>query len=204
MVTFRCKPSRVRRQPSIDSIPLRCRGGRGESQGSPCANWAWPPAWPLAVRPAGSLEAPRARVGPEDPFCGERLERIFGCPCGWRGRPGQCAAFRPRAGDLSGDSRNSRVPDSLVLAAGRSTGRYGGGTARGRSPGPPGAAARRARWASAHRARRKLPPANGAAPDLTPAAYGGSSGRLSPIRLTRPLLAFTSQAVRPGAPQVRP
>ena len=24
----------------------------------------------LAVRPAGSLEAPRARVGPEDPFCG--------------------------------------------------------------------------------------------------------------------------------------
>ena len=23
----------------------------------------------LAVRPAGSLEAPRARVGPEDPFC---------------------------------------------------------------------------------------------------------------------------------------
>jgi hypothetical protein len=25
----------------------------------------------------------------------ERLERIFGCPCGWRGRPGQCAAFRP-------------------------------------------------------------------------------------------------------------
>ena len=31
----------------------------------------------------------------------ERLERIFGCPCGWRGRPGQCAAFRPRACDLS-------------------------------------------------------------------------------------------------------
>ncbi len=24
----------------------------------------------LAVRPAGSLEAPRARVGPDDPFCG--------------------------------------------------------------------------------------------------------------------------------------
>ncbi len=25
----------------------------------------------------------------------ERLERIFGCPCGWRERPGQCASFRP-------------------------------------------------------------------------------------------------------------
>ena len=24
----------------------------------------------LAVRPAGAAEAPRARVGPEDPFCG--------------------------------------------------------------------------------------------------------------------------------------
>jgi len=55
----------------------------------------------LAVRPAGSAEAPRARAGPEDAFCGavfaERLERIFGCPCGWRGRAGQCAAFRPRS-----------------------------------------------------------------------------------------------------------
>ncbi len=51
-------------------------------------------------------EAPRARVGPEDAFCGavfaERLERIFGCPCGWRGRPGQCAAsFRPGGCSLS-------------------------------------------------------------------------------------------------------
>src|SRR3974390_1180868 len=53
----------------------------------------------LAVRPAGSAEAPTARVGPEDAFCeavfAERLARIFGCPCGWRGRRGQCAAFRP-------------------------------------------------------------------------------------------------------------
>ena len=58
----------------------------------------------LAVRPAGSTEAPRARVGPEDAFCGavfaERVERIFGCPCGWRGRPGQCAAFRPGRCDI--------------------------------------------------------------------------------------------------------
>src|ERR1017187_10371614 len=38
----------------------------------------------LAVRPTGSAEAPRARAGPEDAFCGavcaERLERIFGLP----------------------------------------------------------------------------------------------------------------------------
>ena len=30
----------------------------------------------------------------------ERLERIFGCPCGWRGRHGQCAAFRPGRCDI--------------------------------------------------------------------------------------------------------
>ena len=44
----------------------------------------------------------------------ERLERIFGCPCGWRGRPGQCAAFRPRAGDLSGDRVARALPDGPV------------------------------------------------------------------------------------------
>jgi hypothetical protein len=36
----------------------------------------------------------------------ERLERIFGCPCGWRGRPGQCAAFRPNPYDLSPGDRD--------------------------------------------------------------------------------------------------
>ena len=49
----------------------------------------------LAVRPAALAEAPR-KGGPEDAFCGavcaERVERIFGCPCEWRGQPGQCAA----------------------------------------------------------------------------------------------------------------
>jgi hypothetical protein len=58
----------------------------------------------LAVRPTESAEAPRARVGPEDAFCGaifaKWLERIFGCPCGWRGRPGQTAAFRPGVSDF--------------------------------------------------------------------------------------------------------
>ena len=78
----------------------------------------------LAVRPAGSAEAPRARVGPEDAFCGavfaERLERIFGCPCGWRGRPGQCAAFRPADCDLSpGDRRTWRETTAPPARAAR-------------------------------------------------------------------------------------
>jgi hypothetical protein len=30
----------------------------------------------------------------------KRLERIFGCPCGWRGQPGQCAAFGSGLCDL--------------------------------------------------------------------------------------------------------
>ena len=86
----------------------------------------------LAVRPTGSAEAPRARVGPEDAFCGavfaERVERIFGCPCGWRGRPGQCAAFRPGVWDFSpGDRctwRKTTGPASSQSAG--PTARYGG------------------------------------------------------------------------------
>jgi integrase len=46
----------------------------------------------------------------------ERLERIFGCPCGWRGRPGQCAAFRAGGCGLShGDRRTRRERDGLAL-----------------------------------------------------------------------------------------
>ena len=51
-------------------------------------------AWPSPSRPAGSAEAPgstarrrRVRAG-----CGR------GAPLGWRGRPGQCATFRPAPG----------------------------------------------------------------------------------------------------------
>ena len=76
----------------------------------------------LAVRPAGSLEAPRARVGPEDPFCGAVRKdlrvplRVEGAARTMRGVPSPCAVTFP------GDRRNSREADGLVLAAGRGTG----------------------------------------------------------------------------------
>jgi hypothetical protein len=74
------------------------------TRGSPRVCRAWPPAWPSPSGPQGRQRSPRERVGPEDSFCGagcaERLERIFGCPCGWRGWPGQCAAFRTRSRDF--------------------------------------------------------------------------------------------------------
>jgi hypothetical protein len=99
--------------------------------GSLRAYRAWPSAWPSPSGPQGSAEAPRARVGPEDAFCGagfaERLERIFGCPCGWRGRPGQCAAFRPSYCDIftAIGAPGARVTALAVVLAGAAAG-YGG------------------------------------------------------------------------------
>ena len=104
----------------------------------------------------------------------ERLERIFGCPCGWRGRPGQCAAFRPHRCDVLRRRRYWRVPDGLAcLADGRGTGRYGGHRTRPVT-GATGRGSSARRRALARRARRKLPPPPTVRrPALTPAAYGG-------------------------------
>jgi hypothetical protein len=102
-------------------------------EGSPRADRAWPPAWPSPSGPQGRQRSPRARVGPEDPFCGagfaERLERIFGCPCAWRGRPGQCAAVRPCACDpfarrLARLARDDRP--GQFIPCGTCSVRYGG------------------------------------------------------------------------------
>ena len=93
----------------------------------------------------------------------ERLERIFGCPCGWRGRPGQCAAFRSRLCDSSpgGRTPGARLDGRRCLQA-RHLGGMGGphaapyrGAERGSSSG---------RRASARRARRKLPPRDNGIP----------------------------------------
>jgi len=87
----------------------------------------------------------------------ERLERIFGCPCGWRGRPGQCAAFRPgdRAFSPATGASGARLK-AWFLLAGASPGRYGGNRRR---PviGATGRGSSARRRASARRARRKLP-----------------------------------------------
>ena len=101
--------------------------------------------------------------------------------------------------------RVSCEADGLILADQPQHRADTAGTACGRSPGPPGAAARRARWASAHRARRKLPHHQRRAPDLTLAAYGGPTlaAHLSPVGAPN-FSRFTVPAVWLGAPKVRP
>ncbi len=157
--------------------------------------------------PVGSAEAPRARVGPEDAFCGtgfaERLERIFGCPCGWRGRPGQCAAFRPGDGDIFTAPGPLGARVTGWLSCWRARQRDTAGTASGRSPGcrvrqPP------RRRACVRRTRRKLPPRNGETPGEPRPPTAGHPGRSSRLNCSRPPSLFTSQAVRLGAPEVRP
>jgi hypothetical protein len=139
----------------------------------------------LAVRPAGSAETPRARVGPEDAFCGagfaERLERIFGCPFGWRGRPGQCAAFRP--GELTfrpATGAPGAIPDGLTSSRRAAPGTLrrgpvvagGGDAVRG---------SRRGRRARVRRTRRSCRPAT-----ARPPATSSASRRLIPAALQSP------------------
>ena len=83
--------------------------------------------------------------------------------------------------------------DAWTVPAGAHRG-FAARTACGRSPGQPGAAARRARRAFARRARRKLRPANGTSPILTSAAYRGSPCPLFFSQLSAPVRSgFTSR-----------
>jgi hypothetical protein len=92
-----CRPSSLLDRKCIrKQVSVTTRGGQGGATsffrvhvrcgGSPHAHRAWPLAWPSPSGPPGAAEAPRARVGPEDAFCGagfaERLERIFGALAG--------------------------------------------------------------------------------------------------------------------------
>ena len=129
----------------------------------------------------------------------KRLERIFGCPCGWRGRPGQCAAFRPVAVTFSGDRRIWRDADGLaVVLAGAAAG-YGGDRRRPVT-GVAVRGSRRVRRARVRRTRRSCRPAT-ARPRVNP-------GRLWRITLaahslsicSRPSLLFTA---RPSGPARR-
>jgi hypothetical protein len=144
----------------------------------------------LAVRSAGSADAPRARVGPEDAFCravrAERLEGIFGCPCRWRGRPGQCAAFRPVTLTFSG----AGAPGARVTAWSCCwRARHPPGEVRRdrRRPvtGEPCAAVGAPRGLPAGRARAKLPPRGGASPDERQPPTAGHSGRITHPRCPR-------------------
>ena len=124
----------------------------------------------LAVRPAGSAEAPRARAGSRrcflrSGFCGAvRKElrvplRVEGPTRTMRGVPARCLQHSP------GDRRTWREGDGLVLLlGGRGTGGDTAGTARGRSPGEPSAAAAAPVGLPPGRARAKLPPATARPP----------------------------------------
>jgi len=143
-----------RARSSLRQLWLRTRG-------SPRA----PRAWPSPSGPPGRL---RARVGPGDAFCGavcaERLESIFGCPCGWRGRSVQCATFRPGPYDTFTVSGASGVEVTAWPWCWWARQRVAARTAGGRSQGVRCAAARRVRRASVRRTRRKPPPRNDESP----------------------------------------
>jgi hypothetical protein len=160
------------------------------------------------------LEVRRARLGPglrpgprrQARWGGRGSARKGGThPCGWRGRPGQCAAFRPGGCRLSpGDPRTRRDADGRDQLASRGNwGRCGGDRLRPVA-GTPCAAAAAPVGLPPGRARAKLPPRNGESP--------GDPRRLYPViptaLLTPPVARACSRgpvlAVRPGAPKVRP
>src|SRR5580704_7656986 len=76
------------------------------------------------LAPAGSAEVyarkGRSRRSLLRTGFAERLERIFGCPCGWRGRHGQCGVPGPVAVTFSWRSAHSARglrPDLLLAGA---------------------------------------------------------------------------------------
>ena len=152
----------------------------------------------LAVRPAGSTEAPgstarRRRVPLAG--CGAPL-RLEGPTWTMRGIPAPGGLAFARARD---------VPAAPLTAWLLRRGGAGSaaGTPCGRSPGA-GARQSPRRRASVRRTRRSCRPAT-ALPRFDPAAYGGPPWPLisPPIGRARPI-AVHIQAVRPGAPEVRP
>jgi len=69
-------------------------------RGSPRAYRAGPSAWPVITGRWAGRGSGAQGWGPKI-VSAKRLETILGCPWRWRGQPGQCAAFRPGAVDLS-------------------------------------------------------------------------------------------------------
>jgi hypothetical protein len=105
------------------------------------------------------------------------------------------------SGMTASDARAWR-PSSHERA--RHRGRYGGHRTRPVT-GVTGRGSSARRRASARRARRKLPPAYGAPPGPDPGRLRRRTfAFISPRDEPRPFLMLHIQAVRPGAPKVRP
>jgi hypothetical protein len=135
------------------------------------------------------------------PGQGKRWTAI--CPLGWRGQPGQCAAFRPAGCDIFTAHDAPGAGASAWPWCWRARQRDTAGTAGGRSPGgrarqPP------RRRICVRRTRRKLPPRNGETPGEPRPPTAGHPGcsSLSTAR-ARPRCSRLG-AVRRGAPKVRP
>jgi hypothetical protein len=187
-------PARLGRNPHVHHAPGPARGG------SPRASWAWPLAWPSSSGPP-DLRRLRTQGWVPKMLAAERLEKIFGCPCGWRGRPGQCAAFRPGDCDiLPAIGRTWRAgPDGLPAAGARGTGRYGGDRTRPVT-GEPGAAAAAPVGLPPGRPRAKLPPRNAESLGKPQPPTAGHPGRITFPGCSRPSLAVHA---RPSGPARR-
>ena len=172
--------------------PLRLHTGLG---GSPRALRAWPSAWPSPSGPPGRQRSPRARVGPEDAFCGavcaERLEGSSGALAGGGADTDNARRSGPVTVTLPGDRRTWRERDGLVLLGWRgSRGRDGGDRLRPVPGKPCAAAAADVGPASEGRGEAAAPQRRD--PGRTPAAYSRSPGRsarspvLAPARVAGP------------------
>ncbi len=171
---------------SLPRFPDRCRVCCG---GLPRAHRAWPLAWPSPSGPPGRQRL-RAQGWVPKMLSAERSERIFGCPCGWRGRLGQCAAFRPGDCDLRTAMGALRASVTAWPAhSARHRGRYGGDWLRP-VPGKLCAAAAAPVGLPPGRARAMLPPRDGAPPgEPEPLTAGHPGVSLSPsVACVRPSL----------------
>jgi len=149
-----------------------------------------------ADRPAGAVEAPGSTA---------RRRRV----------PRSGMRSTVEAGGADPDNARHSVPAAVTFLAsaqlvrGRRPGPRGRarhrvdatGTACGRSPRPPGAAARRAAGLPPEGRDESCRTANGASPDLAPAAYGGATLAAHPSPISRARFSrFTS---RPSGPARR-
>ena len=109
--------------------------------GSPRAYWAWPGLWPGPRRQARWVGRGlrRSRVGPGDRFC-EAVRNDLRVPLTLEGPTRTMRGVPARRCDISGDRCTRRDVDGLAVVLAGAAGDTAG-TAGGRSPGVPCAAA---------------------------------------------------------------
>jgi len=160
----------------------------------------------LAVRPAGSAEAPRARVGPEDAFCGAVRKdlrvplRVEGPGRTMRGVPARVpVTFARRPVHLARDDRPGHLAERMTHGALRRVSAVAGcGASARRAAARDGALSRKRKRARLPRHLRRE--------SLTSLA---AMARHCPARSRSPCtsrasFARSARAGRPGAPKVRP